>query len=406
MSSDVQRIAILSVHACPTTQLGLRDSGGMNVYVHHLAQELAAQGLAVDIFTRRHDQDDPEVVEMAPGARLVHLDAGPPEAPKESLFGHLPAFRDGLLRFAADRGLRYDVVHSHYWLSGVVGMDLASRWGVPHATTFHTLARSKTLAGVGEREPVRRHRMESRIAAEADAVIVSAPYERDLLARHFDVPPERVRVVPCGVDTTLFRPMGRAHARALLGLDGLPVALFVGRLDPVKGADILLEAVAGMASPENTQVLVVGGDAEREPEAARLHGLSQELGLGDRARFEGTIPHEDLPLYYSAADVLVMPSYVESFGLAALEAMACGTPVVATRVGGLASLVKDGGSGYLVPWHCPEPFTHRLEMLLSHPGLRDSMGEAARRQAQEHSWSAVARTVATVYGGLRDRSGG
>ena len=159
---------------------------------------------------------------MAPGARLVHLDAGPPDAPKESLFAYLPLFREGLLRFAADRGLRYDVVHSHYWLSGVVGIDLARQWGVPHATTFHTLARSKTMAGVGEREPARRHRMESRIAAQADAVIVSAPYERDLLARHFDVPPERVRVVPCGVDTTLFRPMGRARARALLGLDGPP----------------------------------------------------------------------------------------------------------------------------------------------------------------------------------------
>ena len=406
MSNDVQRIAIISVHACPTTQLGLRDSGGMNVYVHHLAQELSGQGLAVDIFTRRHDSHDPEVVEMAPGVRLVHLDAGPPEAPKESLYDYLPLFRDGLLRFAAHRGLRYDVVHSHYWLSGAVGMELAGLWGVPHATTFHTLAHSKTMAGVGEQEPARRHRMEGRIAAAADAIIVSAPYERELLARHFDVPPERVRVVPCGVDTTLFRPMGRARARALLGLDGLPVALFVGRLDPVKGADILLEAVAGMEAPENTQVLVVGGDAEREPEAARLHGLSQQLGLGDRARFEGTIPHDLLPLYYSAADVLVMPSYAESFGLAALEAMACGTPVVATRVGGLASLVKDGGSGYLVPWHCPEPFTQRLEVLLSHPGLRDSMGETARRQAQEHSWSTVAHRVAGVYRELRDRSGG
>ena len=202
MSHEVKRIAILSVHACPTTQLGLRDSGGMNVYVHHLAEELAAQGLAVDIFTRRHDPDDPEVVEMAPGARLVHLDAGPPEAPKESLFGYLPLFQEGLLRFAADRGLRYDVVHSHYWLSGVVGMEMARRWDVPHATTFHTLARSKTMAGVGEQEPVRRHRMESRIAAEADAIIVSAPYERDLLAHHFDVPPERVRVVPCGVGSS------------------------------------------------------------------------------------------------------------------------------------------------------------------------------------------------------------
>ena len=189
MSTEVRpragRVAILSVHACTTVRLGLRDSGGMNVYVRHLAQELAGQGIAVDVFTRRHDHHDPKVVEMVPGARLVHIDAGPPDSSKEALPRYLPLFEKELLSFAASQGLRYDAVHSHYWLSGVVGMALARRWGVPHVATFHTLAVVKAMAGVGGHEPARRQRMEERIAATADAVIVSAPLERDLLVGRY-----------------------------------------------------------------------------------------------------------------------------------------------------------------------------------------------------------------------------
>ena len=397
MSPQIQRIAFISVHACPTVRLGLRDSGGMNVYIWNMVRQLAKQGIAVDVFTRRHDEGDPESVEMFPGGRLIHINDGLPDTPKELLPSLLSDFRNNLNKFVKAHRLKYDIVHSHYWLSGLVAAKLARAWSAPHVSTFHTLAIAKALSRVdGQGQPA-RDLAEREIATNADLLVVSTSAEQDLLEHHFNVPCNRIRVISCGVDTDLFRPLDQTLSRSLLGLGSMPLALFVGSPDPVKGAPLLLQALAKMEAPQDTQVVIVGGEARSEPEAANLHTLARNLGLTRRIKFTGPVPHNVLPFYYNSADVLVMPSYTESFGLAALEAMACGTPVVAARVGGLISLVKDGLTGYLVPWHCPEPFARRIEILLSHPHLRNSMGRLALSQARKHDWLSGAKSLTAAY---------
>jgi D-inositol-3-phosphate glycosyltransferase len=252
-------------------------------------------------------------------------------------------------------------------------------------------------------DPIERSEIERLVAAETDAIVVSDAHERDLLARLYDASPEKVAVVPGGVDIDLFHPRNKEEARRRLGLNGDKVILCVGRLDPLKGVDLTLASAALLEDRNHVKVILVGGDLENDPEAKRLVDLADALGMTDRVRFEGAVPHEDLPWYYSAADLLMVPSYYESFGLVALEAMACGTPVVAARVGGLPSLVKDGETGYLVPWHCPEPFAERLEVLLAHDDLRNTMGKAAYHRAQGMAWEAVVERFAALYEDLISR---
>ncbi len=396
------RIAMVSLHSCPAAPLGLRDTGGMNVYVLNLARRLGLAGHEVDVFSRWHDPEDATVSDLGPGARIIHVESGPYDAPKANLHRYLPDFLSGLSRFAAEEGGGYDLVHSHYWLSGHVGMDLADQWGVPHVATFHTLAEAKRRALAGEHESELRGTTEARIAGVADAVVVSDRHERGLLERLYGIPTERLHVIPGGVDLDRFNPVSRADARKELGLNGEHVLLFVGRLDPLKGVDLLLQGAALLEERRNVRIIIVGGDLESDPEVPRLAEMAAQLGMADRVRFEGAVPQERLPSYYSAADLLVAPSYYESFGLTVLEAMACGIPVVAARAGGLRGLVRDGETGYLVPWHCPEPFAERMEVLLAHEDLREQMGQAGLLRAQNLTWGAMAEAVASLYGQLHD----
>ena len=372
----------------------------MNVYVLNLARELGLAGVQVDVFSREHEAPSVAVTDLGPGTRLIHIEAGPTDAPKSDLAGYLPDFLEGVRAFAAREGAVYDVIHSHYWLSAHVGLDLAALWGVPHVATFHTLAEVKRMARAGEREPLLRTAVEERVAGAADAIVVSDGHERDLLERLYGATPGRVHVIPGGVDLDRFKPVGRAEARKELGLNGEQVLLFVGRLDPLKGVELLLQGAALLEERHNIRIIIVGGDLERDPEVPRLTSLAAELGIADRVRFEGAVPQERLPWYYGAADLLVAPSYYESFGLTVLEAMACGTPVVAARAGGLRSLVRDGETGYLVPWHCPDSFAQRIEVLLAHQDLRDRMGHAGIQRAQDLTWGAMAMAVAALYKGL------
>lgn len=384
-------------------RLGERDAGGMSVYIRSLAQGLGKQGIQVDVFSRRHDVKDPFIVEMGEGARLIHVEAGPPEAEKTDIAEYLPTFIENVKSFVSDEDTEYDLVHSHYWLSGPAGIELAQTWNKPHVATFHTLAEVKRQARSGLEDPAERSSIERWVAAETDAIVVSDGHERDFLARLYDASPEKVAVVPGGVDIDLFHPRSKEEARARLGLNGDKVILCVGRLDPLKGIDLALGSAALLEDREHVKVVLVGGDLEKDPEVQRLSDLAEALGISDRVRFEGAVPHDELPWYYSAADLLMVPSYYESFGLVALEAMACGTPVVAARVGGLPSLVRDGETGYLVPWHCPEPFAERLEVLLAHDDLRDHMGQAAFRRAQGMAWEGVVQRFATLYEDLISR---
>ena len=396
-------LALLSYHGCPVARLGEKDTGGMNVYVLQLAREYARRGNRVDVFTRYHDPTDPKIVEIEEGARVIHLDAGPLDASKNELFSYIPSFLDGLYRFQAEEGTSYDLVHSHYWLSGMVGATLSREWRAPHVTTFHTLAKTKMRARPGEREPQLRQDIEGHVMSVADGIVVSTDEERQDVVRHYDAPPRNVHVIPAGVNLDMFQPVNQAQARAELGIREKRMILYVGRIEPLKGIDILLRAVPMLEYGQDLRVLVVGGNPGNDAELDRLKSMTVELGIEDSVTFTGSVPQSTLPVYYSAADVFVLPSHSESFGLAPLEAMACGTPVVVSRVGGMKTFVNSGENGYLVPWRCPESFAQRLDVLLANPELRDAMGQAARRKALSMGWDSVADRMLDYYSTHIDR---
>lgn len=405
------RIAVLSVHTSPLAPLGRRETGGLNVYVRELSRQMGEDGYRVDIFTRRTDPDAPQTVQISPNVRLVNIDCGPPGyLEKEEIVAHLGRFAAEVERFAQPSleiptsGAPYDIIHSHYWLSGWVGMELSRRWAIPHIAMFHTLGEVKNRARGSEAEPQERIDVERHIAATADRIVVGSEHERQLLTRFYGADAARIVIEPLGVDLEVFHPFDKAAARRELGLPDGPIILFVGRIEPLKGLDLLIEAVGQIDEPFT--LLVVGGDDRATPLLTSIQAQATDLGIARDIRFLGSVQHDRLPLYYSAADVCVVPSYYESFGLVAVEAMACGTPVIASRVGGLTSTVRDGVTGYLIPWRCPEPFAERLENLLANAELRGNLGHAAHHAAQQFGWSRVAASIAALYEDvLRPRRG-
>jgi D-inositol-3-phosphate glycosyltransferase len=389
------------MHTSPSSRPGGAKAGGMNVYVTELSKEMARAGREVDIFSRRSNASTPPVVEVEPGLRVIHVDAGPP-APLEpgALKDYAAEFADAIDGFAAAEGVRYDLVHSHYWLAGLAGVILQDRWRVPHVTMFHTLGEVKNRSSLAENEPLLRISAEEEIVAKADRVVCATELEKSQLVHLYNADPERVEVVPLGVDVDRFRPLDKAEARRRLGFEDEKIVLFVGRLEPLKGVDILINAAAMLESDVECSVLIVGGDESSHAQVTQLQGLASDLGIEHRVAFTGAVDHETLPLFYNAADICVVPSHYESFGLVAVEAMACGVPVVASRVGGLTGTVKDGETGYLVPWLCPEPFAERIEMLLENESLRRNLGEAAREAVTRYRWPNVAARVLQLYDSL------
>ena len=396
-------VAILSVHTCPLAALGGKETGGMNVYVRQTARELGGMGVHVDVFTRSQNATIPRIVELGPGARVIHLPAGP-EAPmpREALHRHLDQFAAGVEDFAREEGIRYDLIHSHYWLSGVAGLRLRERWGAPLVQMFHTLGRLKNAVAQtpAEMEPALRIAEEARIVAEADRIVAANVVERAHLVWYYGARTERIAVIPCGVDTDLFQPMDPAKAKDLLELPPDPLLLYVGRLQPIKGLETLLEAMTMV--PEPACLLVVGGEQD-EPESghgAALRARVAALGLERRVRFLRAQPQRRLRLFYAAAEATIVPSYYESFGMVALEAMACGSPVVASRVGGLTTTVQEGMTGRLVPEGDPAALAAAITPLLeSAEGRR--LGQQATRWAAEHRWPCVAESVCRLYSELR-----
>lgn len=371
----------------------------MNVYIGQLAQHLGRLGFNVDIFTRIHQMETPVVEEYSENVRIIHIDAGPANAAKEAIFDYLPDFVAKAKEYQAREAVPYDALHTHYWLSGWVGQRLSQDWRIPHITTFHTLSEIKSRAHIGAGEATARSVTEGQVAGGADRIIVSTPHERDALKQLYEVSQENVRVVSGGVDLSLFQPGNRQAAKTKLGVDGSQTLLYVGRLDPIKGVEVLIHTVSQITTWRNIEVLVVGGHPS-DPEYQRLSEIARELAILDRIDFVGAQSHDLLPTYYQAADICVVPSYYESFGLVALEAMACGTPVVASRVPGLQTIVRDNQSGYIVPWHCPDAFADRLEILLCNDALRECMGSNAREIAMSMSWDRSAQAVADVYSEL------
>ncbi len=404
---------MLSVHTCPLAVLGGKETGGMNVYVRDLSRELIRRGHLVDVYTRSQDASLPRISNgLGPGARVLHLPAGP-EHPydKHLVYDHLPEFVDGVLAQAEADPIRYDVLHSHYWLSGAAARELRRRWGTPIVHMFHTLGRMKNAVArqPGERETARRIQVEGEIVRFADAVIAATPVEEEQLVRLYSADSARVRVISPGVDTERFHPIPAAYAKERLGLrPDYRTILFVGRIEPLKGIDNLLRAIARVVErrPElraGLCVPIVGGDPDRvreDDEMVRLQELREELGIGDVVTFLGAKDQDTLQYYYSAAEMVVMPSDYESFGMVALEAMACGAPVIASDVGGLSFLVKQERTGYRVPARDPAALATRIARLLTDEGLRRRIGQRAACWAEAYAWPRIADRIESLYGEL------
>jgi len=404
-------VAMLSVHTCPLAALGGKESGGMNVYVREVSRELGRMGVSVDVFTRSQNPAIPRVVSLGERARVIHLPAGD-EAPmaRARLHAYLDEFVDGVDAWRIARSIDYDLIHAHYWLSGVAALRLKARWSVPVMQMFHTLGRLKNRVArtAAEQEPAIRLQEETRIVADCDRIVAANVVERAELLRDYGAAASRIATIPCGVDTDLFAPSDRAAARARLALDGRPVLLWVGRVAPIKGLDTLLDAVARLSTSAGpARLLIVGGDAD-EPMSEHevfLRRRIERLGLRDSVCFVGPQPQDVLPVYYAAADVTVLPSYYESFGMVALEAMACGSPVIASRVGGLVTTVRDGVTGFLVPDGDVEALAERIAALVADPDLRWRVGREGVRWAAQHRWACVAEAVCKEYASLESRAG-
>ncbi|WP_338073624.1 D-inositol-3-phosphate glycosyltransferase [Kineococcus siccus] len=413
----LHRVALLSVHTSPLAQPGTGDAGGMNVYVVQLAEQLARRGVEVEVFTRRTSSEQPPLVEAAPGVAVRHVAAGPYEGlGKEDLAGQLCAFTAGVLRTGARHEERhYDVVHSHYWLSGQVGWLVADRWDVPLVHSMHTMAKVKNahLADGDSPEPPGRLIGEQQVVDAADRLVANTGEERQELLDLYGADPAKVAVVAPGVDLDTFSapgPDARAAARARLGLPaGVELLLFVGRLQPLKAPDLLVRAAAELLRAEpgrrsRLRVLVLGGPSgsgTQHPHA--LADLVRELGLEDVVTIRPPVDRPELADHYRAADLVAVPSHNESFGLVALEAQACGTPVVAAAVGGLRTAVADGETGVLVEGHDPRRWAQVLRELLDDPARRGRLGEQARRRAASFGWDTTAEATLQVYAEAREQ---
>jgi len=393
------RIAEISVHSCPRRPLGTGDVGGMNLYILTLSHEMNKLGIQVDIFARWHDPNEPEIIIINERTRLIHIRAGEPgDTSKIDVYKCLPEFQANLLAFMKKDGAKYDILRSHYWTSALVAEQIKRQLGVPDVVTFHTLGEVKNHALGSEEEPEIRIKSERQIVSIADSIIASTSEEKNNLVHFYGSKPGKINVIPAGVDLDSFHPLDREKARRELYLkDYRRVLLFAGRLQPFKGLDLLLHAMTHLPNHGFTRLLVVGGNAGKVDELAKMNALVKELGISNMVGFVGAVEHEKMPTFYNAADICVIPSFHESFGLVAVEALASGTPVIASRVGGLATIVKDGTTGYLFDERSPETLAIYLCLLMSENEIRESMAKAARPSVMKYNWSATARRLLKVY---------
>ena len=397
----VTELAVLSLHSSPLTQPGTGDSGGMNVYVRELAASLAQSGVGTTVYVRSWDPDLPREVAVEPGFRVVHVPAGPLHLPKEQLPETVEAFTRGVRDELVRRPV--DVIHANYWLSGVAGHRLKHELDLPLVSTFHTLARVK--AETGDPEPQRRIDAEADVIGCSDIILANSVEEVTQLETLYGADPRRIEVVPPGVEHAFFSPGDRTGARRALGLGEHPILLFVGRIQPLKGLTVAVGALASLRRPD-AELVVVGGPSgvEGDAELRRVLLLADQLGVRHQIRFVPPQPHHLLSTYYRAADVVLVPSRSESFGLVALEAAACGIPVVAAAVGGLRTLIDHGSTGWLVDQRDPDAFADAVRQLLADPVAAARMGADAARRAKGYTWSVAAARLRRVYADLASRS--
>jgi D-inositol-3-phosphate glycosyltransferase len=407
------RVAMISYHTCPLATLGGKDTGGMNVYVRELTRHLGEQGVHVDVFTRSQDEHVPHVLhDLGYGNRVVHVTAGPEiPLPKPDLAGYLPDFVRGIEDFVRAKGEKYHLIHSHYWMSGVAGGFLKAAWKVPLIHMYHTLGLMKNRVARSETEIEGEYRIEGEkeVLVNSDRIVAATIAEKAQLEFLYRADHRKLATIPPGVDISRFYPIPPDEAKAAVEIPTCRhMLLFVGRIEPLKGLETLIRAISllkenGALDQFPFCLTIIGGDPDAAPETiseemARLQTLSKELDLGELVLFLGKQDQDHLAYYYSAADIVIMPSHYESFGMVALEAMACGTPVVASQVGGLGFLVQDGITGFVVPDGEPGALSERLYRLICQPELREQMGAQAHEFAQSYAWQNITSQMISLYG--------
>ncbi len=388
------RMAFLSIHSSPMGRAGSKDTGGMSTYLLGLSGALGEEGHRVDLFTRVAEPDDQAIESIAPNVRLLRPDDGLGNLRKEEQYPHCKRIATAIDQFCRREGTTYDLIFSHYWISGCVGDILGKKWSVPHLVMFHTLGWAKNETCPGENEPYERLQEEERLAVTCDLVITAAEQEKESLLDYYGLSPEKVKNISCGVNRSLFKPLDRGAARRRAATSGEKIILTAGRIEPVKGLDLLIEAAALLPEEDNYRLYIAGGDEQSREQVVRLKETAAALGLAGKADFKGVIEHNLLPLYYNAAAVTVLPSHYESLGLVALESIACGTPVVAGPVGILPELInphKPEAVGRLIGDRRPERWAAAIREMLIRPGPID----AARIEEtlSDFSWLAAARKL-------------
>jgi D-inositol-3-phosphate glycosyltransferase len=405
-------IAMLSYHTCPLATLGGKDTGGMNVYVHQLTRTLGKLGVHVDVFTRSQDEHVPHVLhDLGYHNRVVHIPAGPEiPLPKTELERYIPKFVQGVKSFVESKNIHYDLIHSHYWMSGIAAIELSDCWNIPFLHMFHTLVLMKNRIARSPQEMEGEYRLigEKKVIAKANRIIAATLAEKSQLEFLYDTPSSKISVIPPGVDIRHFYPIPKDEAKEVVGVpQEATMILFVGRIEPLKGIDNLIQAISlnhksGVLDCCPHTLIIIGGEPDAKPEEmnaemARLQDMVEELNIENFVIFLGKQDQQMLPYYYSAAEVVVMPSHYESFGMVALEAMACGTPVIASQVGGLAFLVRDGETGFVVPGNDIQSLANRLMELIKDKELRNKLGNKSTEYAQMYAWETISTKMIEVY---------
>jgi D-inositol-3-phosphate glycosyltransferase len=396
---DQLQIAMFSIHSSPIGELGTKNTGGMSVYIRELARQLGARGHCIDIYTRLNGSKHNQIIDLDDNVRLIHLSAGNNGyVHKLKLYYYLSDFFRALQQFREQENLHYDLIHSHYWLSGRLGSWVQDRWNLPHIVMFHTLGTVKNNAGVADQEPDLRIATEKKLAKTCQRILTPTAGEKNNLLTYYNAPAVKIGVVPCGVNLDLFQPMDRAAARQRLGFDdNESIALYVGRFDPIKGIDRLLEAMAHLRHHRRLRLVIIGGDGPDTPEYQNLQKLARKSGIQNTVTFVGRIEQKYLSPYYSAADVLVIPSYYESFGLVGLESLACGTPVVATEVGAMRSILRNGKTGQIVADANPRSLAQAIDAFITRPGSKKWSTDMIRASVLKFGWANVAAAVIDEY---------
>lgn len=395
------KVALISVHGDPALQAGGKDAGGMNIYIREVAQRLKSEGIEVDIFTREHNRQE-ELEDEFKVLNIIYINAGDPSIDKTGIFSYLDKFVEGVLNYSSRQNQPYELIYAHYWLSGVVAIELKNAWNVPIITSFHTMQGIKRETFPFNKDNQEREKQERIISLQSDSIIAWSLHEKKFIEQNFGVKSSKISVIPPGVDLDLFHPINIQEARRKIHMqEDVRAILYVGRIERLKGLDMLLKALSQIQH-KDTFLYVIGGTNNRE-EVNRLKKICIDLNLNEKVHFIGSISRAQLKYYYNSADLYVLPSYYESFGLSVLEAAACGKPTIASKVGGLPSIIRDNETGFLLEQRSLGSLIKKIEILLNDKELSDTMGRAARKQAEKLNWGIAVNQLKNLFDKLTSK---